>query len=54
MNNSTNIVYRLEESLEEESLGGEFYKGDIISQDTLNKLIAIGWYEIKVTIIVLK
>ena len=48
------IVYRLEESLEEYIHGTGFYAGTIISQDTLNKLIAEGWYEIKVTVIVVQ
>ena len=40
------IVYRLEESL------GDFNKGEYISHETLRKFVEDGWYDIKVTIIV--
>ena len=42
------IVYRLNEALD------SYEKGDIISADTLNKLIQEGWYEISVTLIVVQ
>ena len=48
------VVYRLEESITDEELQLSFGKGDILSHETLQKLIAADWYEIKVTIIVLQ
>lgn len=47
------VVYRLEESITDEELQLSFDKGDNLSHETLQKLIA-NWYEIKVTIIVLQ
>lgn len=46
------IVYRLEEPV---SLKDNVYKeGDIISAETIHKLIQDGYYEIHVTIIVVQ
>ncbi len=47
------VVYRLEESITDAELQLSFDKGDILSHETMQKLIA-NWYEIKVTIIVLQ
>ncbi len=48
------VAYRLEESITDEELQLSFNKGDILSHETMQKLIAADWYEIKVTIIVLQ
>lgn len=48
------VVYRLEENIIDKENNIYLSKGDVLSHETMSKLIALDWYEIKVTIMVLR
>lgn len=48
------IVYRLEENIIDKDNAIYLSKGDVVSHETMSKLIELDWYEIKVTIMVLR
>lgn len=51
--NRGSVVYRLEETLQDDAQI-VFAKGVILSHETMQDLIEAGWFEIKVTVIVLQ